>query len=182
MEEAVIAGWRDLLRGSKSTLLIWPFRVIKTRMEMRGSSFLEELGDILGRERAWENAGQIDKGGVLSTLSQTLLTFQRGWRGVIPGVVHDIVFNFCRNQLYTLLCSLILKVMRRQSRLRRRHEKEPDDEGDKSEERDEEQLKWMTSSMAADWYRSVMQVSDVVLQQVWILSPFLTKKINYSAD
>ena len=171
------------MRGSKSTLLIWPFRVMKTRMEMRGSSFLEELGDILGRERAWENSGQIDKGGVFSTLSQTLLTFQRGWRGVIPGVVHDIVFNFCRHQLYTLLCSLILKIMRRQSR-RRRHEKEADiTEGYKSEERDEEQLKWMTSSMAADWYRSVMQVSDVVLQQVWILSPFpKEKKINCSAD
>lgn len=80
-------GWHlDASRGKRSSLvailLLWPFKVIKTRMQLRNSSYMFELGEILGRGLPSSDLKDTANTARLqNSFMQILSTFQRGWRG-----------------------------------------------------------------------------------------------------
>lgn len=94
---------------------------------------------------------------------------------MLPALLHDLVFSFCREQIYSLLRSLLRKIrLRGRGRGRRNQETEEKEKEDEEEpehdegydEQDEEENAWMNFAQAAEWQRVVMQISDVVLHKV----------------
>lgn len=134
----------------RNLLMVWPFRVIRMRMQLRNSTFMHELGEILGRGQP--TTGEV---GYSSAFMQIIQTFQRGWRGILPAMLHDIVFNFCREQIYSLLSSLLMRIDKRRA-------SSQTETGEVEQEYEEPGR--MDARTAVEWQKVIMQISDNVLQ------------------